>query len=468
MGTHRGFRAWIWSADLLWFALSIVLAWFLRYGAKWHDQPRLVAQTFALTLFCSALVWTILWFVLDLDCFRGAWRISAVTTQLLLAVMVVMGTLLTAGYLLRIYVSRLALAYFSIGALAGLILIRILSRAILQMRYRSGAVRRIVIVGDGPIAREAAAKIAHHPEMQCKVVGFLATQETSLEVLGPDAPANVRNVAGNKVLKLLSDRQVDELIFTTPTSGNGAVAGLMEQCVKSGVAVTVIPQPYELYLSRPELLDLDGLPLLRLRHSYGPSADPAWKRATDLVFAIPALIFACPLILGAAFWLKLKKGAGFCREERYGLHGERFFLYRLNSPRRTSSLPPYELVMQHLSITELPQLLNVIQGQMSLVGPRPEGFESIRHYTDWHRQRLNVKPGMTGLAQVHGMRDQHLLEDKTRYDLQYILRRSMFQDVSLLLQTFWTLGGRLAHLRKLRRDAPESRSEPTTSHSLPA
>jgi lipopolysaccharide/colanic/teichoic acid biosynthesis glycosyltransferase len=107
-------------------------------------------------------------------------------------------------------------------------------------------------------------------------------------------------------------------------------------------------------------------------------------------------------------------------------------------------------------------------GQMSLVGPRPEGFENVRHYTDWHRQRLNVKPGMTGLAQVHGLRDQNPLEDKTRYDLQYILRRSLFQDVSLLLQTLWTLGGRLARLGNLRQRDPGPTPPQPASHSLAA
>ena len=118
-------------------------------------------------------------------------------------------------------------------------------------------------------------------------------------------------------------------------------------------------------------------------------------------------------------------------------------MYRLNSPRLGTGLPAYERVLQKFSITELPQLFNVMRGEMSLVGPRPEGLERARHYTDWHRQRLKATPGMTGLAQVYGLRDRHSSEDKTRYDLQYILRRSLFQDISLLVQTAWTLTVRL-------------------------
>ena len=144
------------------------------------------------------------------------------------------------------------------------------------------------------------------------------------------------------------------------------------------------------------------------------------------------------MIAGAAL-LKVKKGKAFICERRCGREGKGFDIYRLNSPRKGTDLPAYERMLQELSITELPQLFNVLRGEMSLVGPRPEGLDRARHYTDWHRQRLKAKPGITGLAQVYGLRDQHSSEDKTRYDLQYILRRSPFQDISLLLQTAWTL-----------------------------
>ena len=152
---------------------------------------------------------------------------------------------------------------------------------------------------------------------------------------------------------------------------------------------------------------------------------------------------------------KLRKGRGFRRELRCGLHGETFLMYRLNSDRPASALPAHEYLMQWSSLTELPQLFNVLRGEMSLVGPRPEGPERTRHYSEWHKQRLSVKPGITGLAQVHGLRDQNSSEDKTKYDLQYILHRSLFQDISLLLQTAWTITRRLVHLQRWQASAPD-------------
>ena len=240
----------------------------------------------------------------------------------------------------------------------------------------------------------------------------------------------------------------------------------MDQSVNRGIAVSVIPQPYELYLSTPELMDLDGLPILRLRHPTWNSSEPAWKRALDLALAALLLVPSVPVIVAAALILRMNKKKGFCREERCGKGGKPFWMYRLNSPRRETDLPIYERIMQQMSVTELPQILNVLRGDMSLVGPRPEVLEKIRHYTDWHLQRLNVKPGITGLAQVHGLRDQNTVEDKTRYDLQYILHRSLFLDISLLLQTIWTIFRRLGHVPE--RSGSVAAQQPASTTSMPA
>jgi lipopolysaccharide/colanic/teichoic acid biosynthesis glycosyltransferase len=117
----------------------------------------------------------------------------------------------------------------------------------------------------------------------------------------------------------------------------------------------------------------------------------------------------------------------------------------LNVQRRDPSAPPFERVLEKLSISELPQLWNVLCGEMTLVGPRPEGYERARRYSEWQQQRLSVKPGITGLAQVQGLREHNSSEEKTRFDLQYLLNSTPLMDLSLLLQTIWTLATRLLH-----------------------
>jgi undecaprenyl phosphate N,N'-diacetylbacillosamine 1-phosphate transferase len=179
-----------------------------------------------------------------------------------------------------------------------------------------------------------------------------------------------------------------------------------------------------------------------------------WKRGLDIILSSCLLIISSPVIVVGAILLRQKVGGPLCREVRCGHAGKPFNMLRLNSSRETQHLPYFEIVLQQLSITELPQLWNVFTGDMSLVGPRPESFDRVKHYSDWQRQRLNVKPGMTGLAQVHGLRQQHSSEDKARFDLQYMLRPSPFQDIVLLLQTTWTLAVRLLRLREATGNGP--------------
>jgi lipopolysaccharide/colanic/teichoic acid biosynthesis glycosyltransferase len=112
---------------------------------------------------------------------------------------------------------------------------------------------------------------------------------------------------------------------------------------------------------------------------------------------------------------------------------------------RTPAAPTaaFQRFLCQLSISELPQLFNVLSGQMSLVGPRPESLEQLRDYSAWQQRRLNIKPGITGLAQVNGLREQHSSEEKARYDLQYMVHWTPMADLVLLLQTLWTLAARL-------------------------
>jgi lipopolysaccharide/colanic/teichoic acid biosynthesis glycosyltransferase len=170
-----------------------------------------------------------------------------------------------------------------------------------------------------------------------------------------------------------------------------------------------------------------------------------WKRIVDLAVTSVLALVAAPVLLLAAAFLHYRKGSAFRWETRTGKNAVPFAMLRLNVDRRAPDLTGFEKLLQKLSITELPQLWNVLRGEMSLVGPRPESADRVRHYSEWERQRLSVKPGITGLAQVHGLREQHSSEEKTRFDLQYLLKPSPLIDLSLLLQTCWTLVIRMFH-----------------------
>ena len=447
--TPRHLRNTILTADLAWGVLAMPLAYLLRYGWVWHGPTDSSALIFVPPLMAALLLWSLLSSWVRLDGFRTGWRFPAVLSQLLLAVLVLMCALFTIAYLERQFISRLALGYFGSLLFLGFLAIRVVARSIMASRSARGLVRNVVIVGNGPLAREMANKIECHPEMLRKVVGFLSPGEDAFPTVSPAKRENAITLRTLEIAGVLKSRGVHEVILTVSAPGHPEILDLSSRCGSHGIAVSMVPQPYEMYLTMPELSDLDGLPLLELQTLPLIDGEPIWKRGFDVTMTLVLLPVCIPPMLAGAAILKVKKGRAFCSERRCGKDAKEFGIYRLNSPRTATTLPTYERLLQKLSITELPQLFNVLRGEMSLVGPRPEGLDRTRHYTDWHRQRLKAKPGITGLAQVYGLRDQHSSEDKTRYDLQYILRRSPFQDVSLLLQTAWTLVVRLLRPQKL-------------------
>jgi lipopolysaccharide/colanic/teichoic acid biosynthesis glycosyltransferase len=370
-----------------------------------------------------------------------------------------MVTLLAAGYTVRQLVSRLALLYFGVLLFVGFILVRYGARIVLRSRYQRGDVSRVVIAGSGRIARELATKLARHPEMLCKVVGFLCPQESgsnSSSCVVPSVNSNHEETFSTlAIVELLRVQRVEELILALPHPAWSEVLNLAARCRESGINVSLIPQPYELYLSKPTFVDLEGLPVLQLR---GPVVSPQLvfsKRVLDAVVAALLAVITLPVVLATAMILRRTKGRGFQCHQRCGLRGTTFSMFRLNIDRGEAAAPLFERVLERLSVTELPQLWNVLRGDMSLVGPRPESLDRVKRYSEWQQERLSVKPGMTGLAQVHGLREQNSSEEKTRFDLQYRLNPSLLTDISLLLQTVWTLAFRvLRYSRLVERPTP--------------
>jgi lipopolysaccharide/colanic/teichoic acid biosynthesis glycosyltransferase len=404
----------------------------------------------------SAIVWAVLSVQMRLDGFRGGWHFPAVVSRVLLGVGALLCVLLASGYLIHELVSRLAFSYFGILLLAGFILIRYCTRVWLHSRYGKGYVSRVVVVGFGRVAQELARKIARHPEMLCEVVGFLSPRE-SLEEHSATSPAvyTPLTLSPLGVTEFLRNQKVDQIILALSRPVWPEVLKLMEKCREYGISTSLIPHPYELYLSKPEFIDLDGLPVLRLQEYYTSNFALFWKRSFDLVMGGVFLLAALPVLVISAGVLKIRKGQAFTWEERCGQHGKPFRMIRLNVQRDIYQSCWFDHIVDKLSITELPQLWNVLKGDMSLVGPRPETPERVKHYTEWHQQRLSVVPGITGLAQVHGLREHNSSEEKARFDLQYMLNPSPFGDLSLLLQTNWTLAMRLVRYKRLKRKKAE-------------
>jgi lipopolysaccharide/colanic/teichoic acid biosynthesis glycosyltransferase len=440
---------WILGADLIWTGVAMVVAYLLRFGFTWYGPPNGSFLTFLPPLLGAIGLWTIIFARMHLDGFRRGWYPPAILSQLFLAVSFLIIAVFAGGFIAQVYMSRLTLAYFGIFLFLGFVAVRYFAHAVLGSKLLTRASRRVLIVGSGPVARELASKIQRHPELLCQLVGFLCSADSSPDGRMPGSSQTAIPVQTLGVMDLLREQRIDEIIIALPKPGSAEVMNLAARCRQAGITVSVVPHHYELYLSKPQLLDIGGLPVLQLREATGSFGNAAWKRGLDVVLGSTLLFLSLPILLIAAVILLSKRGAPLRGELRCGQSGKLFRMWRLNSNRNGPDVSRSELVMQQLSITELPQLWNVLRGEMSLVGPRPESPERVKHYSDWQRERLQLKPGMTGLAQVHGLREQHSSEEKASFDLQYMLHPSPFLDISLLLQTLWTLTGRLLRLRKL-------------------
>jgi lipopolysaccharide/colanic/teichoic acid biosynthesis glycosyltransferase len=437
----RNIRYWILAADLLCVVGALVLAIGLRY-ANTIDRISFMVylQAYFLMALAAVVVWILLYFEMSLDGFKGGWHLPSVFSKVIVAVSILMLVVLAFAYLTQHYYSRLVLLYFVPFFVLGLIGIRCLVRSLVTSRLRSTADHRCVILGNGPVARELADKVAAHPELHFQVVGLLFPDESDASNgFAGSVGTPLASVKTLQVLELLARENVQKLIIVMSQQNGAEVGKLIAECRKFSIQVYVVPHWYDLYVSKAELVDIDGLPLLSLAERNPSGATLTLKRVIDVVLSAGLLLLVSPLLLFAALFVYRKKGKAFRTELRCGKEGIPFQMYRLNVERHATNPRRYERLFVRWSLTELPQLWNVLRGDMSLVGPRPESAERIKHYSDWQRQRLKVHGGVTGLAQVHGLREQHSSEDKARFDLQYIFTWSPLLDLSLILQTAWTL-----------------------------
>lgn len=440
MNTHK-LERWILLADLAWIAGAFFGADLLRYGPSWDAAEREGIRTLLPFIATAFVSWTALSVFMPMDGFRGGWRLGAVISHLLIGAGFTFALMVVLAYFTRTYVSRLALGYFMVLLTLGFAVIRGGARSMLRKRHKNGDVWRVMILGSGRIAQEVALKMQQHPEILCRVVGLIFPSQLADDAA--NAPGKREQLSSLDIFGLLRTWRVNELIVAMPYPLTHEIRHIIGRVRDLGIETSIVPQPYELYASRPNLISLDGLPLLQLREPGLSRRYLVLKRLLDVTLSLVLLIPALLLLFPAIFGLLVAKGACFRWETRSGQYGAAFCMLRLNVHRPVSPDRKFERLLEHLSLTELPQLWNVLLGQMSLVGPRPESTRLASRYSEWQQRRLRVKPGMTGLAQVHGLREDSSSEAKARFDLQYVMAPYLLLDISLLIQTIWTLALRV-------------------------
>jgi exopolysaccharide biosynthesis polyprenyl glycosylphosphotransferase len=255
------------------------------------------------------------------------------------------------------------------------------------------------------------------------------------------------------VRSLIQKHRIDELFVASPTISHVEILQIVHNCEGLTTQISVLPDLYEVMIGRTRAADFDGIPIVKLKELPLQGWRSFVKRGMDIGLSLLALIALSPMMLAIAIAIKLTSpGKVIFRQERIGRDGKPFYIYKFrsmradaekgvghswaapNDPRQTR----LGRFLRRWSLDELPQFFNVLKGDMSLIGPRPEmsglidNFsKEIPHYLDRHR----VRCGMTGWAQVNGLRGNTSLEERIRYDLYYTENWSLGLDIKILLKT---------------------------------
>lgn len=344
---------------------------------------------------------------------------------------------------------------FGLFALWGTLLVLMLRRLLLAWFERGWArgenAVRILVAGTSDLGRTVAARLMAQRRLGYSVVGFLS--ETTDE--GTGAPLQILGSLG-EVNKVISDHQIDSVYVALPVERHADMVELVHTLTSETVDVRVVPDLLQCLTLRAGIEDLDGIPIVSLNETPMRGLPALIKRALDVVGASLGLLFLSPFFLVIAVAIKVRGGRGpvLYAQDRVTLDGHHFSVYKFrtmkedaevasgpvwaseNDPRRTS----LGVFLRKYNLDEFPQLINVVRGDMSLVGPRPERphfVEQFKTKIPNYMLRHRVKSGLTGWAQVHGWRGNTSLEKRIEFDLYYIENWSLMLDFKILVLTLF-------------------------------
>ena len=444
-------------SDVAMLSLGFVLSHRLRRLIDWPyeatELDRLLVYLPVMGLFvaCNLLVF----FVLRLyHLVRATSRVDefyavlgGVTIGTLLTVAVASLTLKNSVF--EVDLSRLMIGY----AWAGGGLLAVIGRWILhQLRavvQSRGLVQdRVIIIGGGEAARLVIQKIQASPYLGYRVLGLVNANGS-----GPDQLDGFSVIGCPEELpRLIVQHGVDEVIIAVPEADDELLLNLISLAHRDGVSIKVFPDLFEIMTAGVTIDDLGGLPLLTIRDVALRGWKLSVKRALDVVVSAIGLVLLSPFLLLVALLIKLDSpGPVFYVQERMGLDSRPFLMFKFRSMRRDAQLaePGWTVkddprrtrlgaIIRRFSIDELPNLINVLLGDMSLVGPRPEQPAFVQQFQQMvprYMNRHHEKSGITGWAQVNGLRGDTSIYERTKYDLWYIENWSLWLDIKIIIRT---------------------------------
>ncbi len=468
-------RSWHWPLVALRMAIDgvlIYMAFVAAYSARyeWHlvplvrqesDQPFTAFWGIQLGLVATTLI---VFHIKGLYAQpRGtAWldQMIKVGGGLLTSVAVlIMGSLLISPVLS----SRLIFAFFYVGSLLIFGLERFAVKRLRMLLWQRGInIRRVLVVGANYAGQRIMKDLMERPDLGYTLAGYVEEEADdgpwAVPMNGHGYPARLGRITD--VDDVIAAGKIDEVIVALPATAHNRITEVIERCQRYRVSFRLIPDLFEIRFNQVQIDALNGIPLIGLKEVALRGGNLWIKRTIDVLLAGIALIVVAPIMALLAVLIKLEdpQGSVMFSQERVGYEGRRFRCYKFRSMRPDAEALKAELMalneasgpffkikndpritrlgkwLRKTSLDELPQLFNIIRGEMSWVGPRPSVPSEVEHYSDWHLRRLETTPGLTGLWQVSGRSDLSF-DDMVKLDLFYAENWSLGFDIKIILLT---------------------------------
>jgi exopolysaccharide biosynthesis polyprenyl glycosylphosphotransferase len=332
-----------------------------------------------------------------------------------------------------------------------------------QFWLRGIGARNVLVIGATDVASRLMGSVVENPNLGFRLVGYIDDETRFSEWILPNRYRNGDPVPHlgklERLEELITEQKINEVMITLPASLYNIINDVIARCRESNVDYQLVPDLFELRLDSYSLIEIKGVPLIGLKKNNLRGWNYFMKRVLDVTLSGGALIVLSPLILLIALTIKLDSpGPIIYRQKRIGKNGQLFTFYKFRSMRIDADQKYRELLafnetggatfkmkndprrtrigkfIRRTSLDEIPQFFNILLGQMSFVGPRPTIDREISQYQAWHKRRLEVTPGLTGLWQVSG-RSKIPFEDMVKLDIYYAENWSLWLDIKILLRT---------------------------------
>lgn len=437
-------------------------AWFLSYALRFRTGLFLPAAVppmryYLFVLPVIAVVWPVVFDIFQMYTPKRNISLWQELFQLVKATFMSILVLLSLSFFYRDHVySRLVFVLFFLVSLCLIFLDRILLRKLLRfLRTRGYNLKRVLIVGAGETGQRLAQKIADSTWTGFSLVGWID------DYLKPGDIVCEKEIIGNCAMinEVIERYKIEQVFIALPIRAYQRLTYLLKKLEQETVDVRIVPNIYQALTLNASIEDFDGMPIINLTESPIYGWNRVLKRLFDIAVSSLSLILMMPLMGIIVILIKRSSpGPVFFKQKRYGIAGKEFYVYKfrsmvvidqeiadkLQAHRADSRITPVGRFLRRTSLDELPQLYNVLCGQMSVVGPRPHPLyldEKHRLLLETYMWRYKVKPGITGWAQVNGWRGEtdtlEKMKRRIEHDIYYIEHWSVWFDLKILWLTVW-------------------------------